>query len=134
MNPKSGKAGTAITPLDPTEALEADDADPGEIAELKASQRENQTGKYGQAEVTPFKPTSDDNTDEETETHWIEIELVGEDDKPITGQPYRITLPDGSVTTGSTDQNGIGRVDGIPDSGECKVTFPDLDQDAWEAI
>jgi type VI secretion system secreted protein VgrG len=64
-------------------------------------------------------------------THWIEIELVDEDGKPVPGETYAITLPDGSVASGSLDEKGKARVEGI-DPGTCKVTFPNLDKEAWE--
>jgi hypothetical protein len=32
--------------------------------------------------------------------------------------------------SGTLDENGFARVEGI-DPGQCKVTFPDLDKDAW---
>jgi len=62
---------------------------------------------------------------------WIEIELVDEDGAPVPGEKYEITLPDGSVKTGTLDAVGIARVERI-DPGSCKVTFPNLDKDAWE--
>ena len=128
MNPKSGKAGKAITPAKPTDALEADTADPGEIAEIKSQQMQRKEGKYGSEKVEPHK----ESEEEDQETHWIEIELVGEDDEPISGEKYRITLPDGSVSSGTLDQKGMARVDGIKDAGNCQITFPDLDKEAWE--
>ncbi len=126
-SPKSGKAGKAINPAKPTVALEADVADPGEIAELKSQQTQSKEGKYGSEEVKPHK---EEETDEEL--HWIEIELVGEDDEPISGEKYKITLPDGSVASGTLDQKGCARVEGIKDAGDCQITFPDLDKEAWE--
>lgn len=73
--------------------------------------------------------------DEEAEERsWIEIELVDEDDQPVTGERYRITLADGiTVAQGTTGSDGVARVSGI-DPGTCKITFPDLDKDAWEKI
>lgn len=127
----SGKAGKAVAPTAPDEALEADVADPGEVEEIKREQREMKKGKYGAVPVPPFKPSDDE--DEDKETSWIEIELVGEDDEPIPGQKYEVTLPDGTVASGSTDQNGYARVEGF-DPGSCKVSFPDLDEEAWEKI
>jgi len=62
---------------------------------------------------------------------WIEIELIGEDKKPIPGEAYRITLPDNTIAEGTLDEKGFARVEGF-EAGACKVTFPDLDQDAWE--
>ena len=40
-------------------------------------------------------------------------------------------MPDGSVTTGSLDEKGFARVDGI-DPGQVQITFPELDKEAWE--
>jgi hypothetical protein len=62
---------------------------------------------------------------------WIEIELVDEDDQPVSGESYRIELADGKTEEGSLDEKGFARVDGIP-KGNCKVTFPNLDKEAWE--
>jgi len=64
-------------------------------------------------------------------TTWIEVELVGDDDKPVPGEKYRVTLPDGSVEEGTLDENGVARIEQFQ-SGECKITFPELDQEAWE--
>ena len=112
-------------------------ADPGEVQEVKAEQRQTQSGKYGSAQTKPFKPpaeesaTPEEKKEEEKKTSWIEIELVGEDDKPIPGEKYRITLPDNTVDEGTLDAKGFARVQGF-ESGSCKVTFPELDQEAWE--
>lgn len=62
---------------------------------------------------------------------WIEIELVDEEGAPVPGEKYEITLPDGSVKTGTLGAIGFARVERI-DPGNCKVTFPNLDKDAWE--
>jgi len=62
--------------------------------------------------------------------HWIEIALVDDNGNPIAGQGYQIRLPNGTVLTGSLDSRGLARVEGI-DPGTCKVTFPELDQRAW---
>lgn len=65
-------------------------------------------------------------------TDWIEIELVGMDDSPIAGMPYEIVLPDGkTVDKGTLDSHGKAKLTGVP-SGDCQVSFPELDQAAWE--
>lgn len=130
-SPKSGKAGKAVTPAGPTKPEEADVANPGEVAKVKSQQKAADAGKYS-AKPIPFKPAQDDE-EEAKEKTWIEIELVDESDEPVPGEKYKITLPDGRVTTGTLDQNGFARVDGI-DPGTCQVTFPELDKDAWEKI
>lgn len=123
---KSGSAGTPVSPTDPAEAKEADVADPGEVQEAKAREREIQQGKYGSEKVKPHKP-------DEEKSSWIEITLKDEDGKPVPGEAYSITLPDGeSIAAGTLDDKGFARVDGF-ESGTCKVTFPSLDKEAWKA-
>ncbi len=132
-SPKSGSAGSAVSPADPAEAQEADVADPGEVEEIKAEQRQTKTGKYGSEKAKPYKPPQT-TEEKEKKKSWIEIEMVDEDDKPVTGMAYRITLPDGeTVAEGTLDEKGFVRVDGI-EPGSCKITFPQLDQDAWEKL
>jgi hypothetical protein len=63
--------------------------------------------------------------------HWIEIQLIGEDGKPIPSERYRIQLPNGRIEEGQLDGNGMARVDNINPAGACKVSFPELDSEAW---
>lgn len=130
-SPKSGTAGSAVSPDAPKEALDADTADPGEASSFTAAAAERAKQKYDQAKVKAFKPPSDPA--EAKKLSWIEIELVGEDDKGIPGERYRITTPDDSVSEGTLDQNGFARLEGI-EPGTCKICFPRLDKDAWEKI
>jgi hypothetical protein len=130
MGKKSGKACTAVTPIAPDAAEEADKADPGKMAEIKAKQLETKSGKYGSEKVKPFKP-AEEKEEEKEELSWIEIELKDEEDNPVPGEKYKVTLPDGSVAEGTLDAKGFARLDGIP-KGNCKVTFPDIDKEAWE--
>jgi type VI secretion system secreted protein VgrG len=132
MNPKSGKAGSPVNPTSPELAAEADVADPGEVAKLKTEQIENKEGKYGAAAGESSKPHKPTEEDKETKS-WIEIELVDEEDNPVPGEKYKITLPDGAVAQGTLDEKGFARVEGI-DPGTCQITFPELDKDAWERI
>jgi hypothetical protein len=62
--------------------------------------------------------------------HWIEIAMVDENGNPVSGQGYKIVLPDGNVMTGRLDSRGLARINGI-DPGTCQVTFPDLDKTVW---
>ena len=64
---------------------------------------------------------------------WIEIQLIGENDSPIAGETCEIRLPGGKVITGTLNEEGIVRVDGIP-PGTCFVSFPTLDHDAWVPV
>lgn len=131
MNPKSGKAGSIVEPAEPNAAEEADKADPGEVEKVKAEQRQTQSGKYGSEKLKPYKPPQT-KEEKEQKKSWIEIEMVDEEDQPVPGLAYRITLPDGeTVAEGTLDPKGFARVEGI-EPGTCKITFPDLDQEAWE--
>lgn len=129
MNPLNGKAGTPVDPTAPAAAQEADVADPGEVTKIKAKQMANNEGKYGAEPVKAHQPSEEDVE----EKSWIEIEMVDEADEPVTGERYKIVLPDSSVAEGTLDEKGFARVDGI-DPGTCQVSFPDLDKDAWEKI
>jgi type VI secretion system secreted protein VgrG len=131
-SPKSGSAGSIVAPAEPTAADDADSADPGEVEEVKSEQIEKKAGKYGATPVQPYKPPQ---TEEEAEKkpNWIEIELVDEEEQPVAGEKYEITLPDGRVAKGTLDQHGFARIDGI-DPGTCKVTFPNLDKETWKKV
>lgn len=65
---------------------------------------------------------------------WVIVELVGEDDKPVPSQRYEVRLPDGTKRQGRLDLEGRALIDSIPQEGECKFSFLDLDQDAWEKL
>jgi hypothetical protein len=130
-NPKSGKAGSPVLPTEPEEAMAADQADPGEVAKIKSEQYKTKTGKYGSVHTDPYKPPQTKKEKAEKPS-WIEIELVDKKDKPVPGEAYRVTLPDGTtVATGTLDEKGYARVDGI-DPGTCKITFPKLEKQAWK--
>jgi hypothetical protein len=122
-------AGLAVTPAAVALAEDADIADPGQVAEVKARQRETQTGKYGFEEGKPFKPPTEDEKKEELS--WIEIELIGANNQPIPGEKYEIKLPDDSVAKGTLNNKGLACIKGIK-SGNCKITFPDFDGNSWE--
>lgn len=132
MNAKSGKAGNAVAPAKPAQAEDADVADPGKVEEAKTAQAQEKSGKYGEAQAKPHKPPAEEEQETTTKKSWIEIELVDEANAPVPGEAYEITLSDGSVAKGTLDGKGFARVDGI-EPGTCKVTFPELDKDAWEA-
>lgn len=132
MKPKAGKAGSLVAPAEPKVAVEADKADPGASAKLKAEQAQTKAGKYGAEKVKPHKPPESEE-EKKAKTAWIEIEMVDEADKPVPSVAYRVTLPDGTVDSGTLDEKGFARIEGF-EPGTCKVTFPDLDKAAWEKI
>jgi len=138
----SGQAGSLVPPSDPADAEIADNADPGSKEPTYQQQREQMSPMQLKAMTAPSHKAggagggggsgAGGGSDDQKKPHWIEIELKDEAGKPVPGQKYMVTLPDGStVATGTTDDKGRARVEGI-DPGTCKVTFPDLDKDAWK--
>ncbi len=118
-----------MAPAAPEKALDADVADP--IGDPNSPQ--NPKAKQAKYEANPPKPYKPPTLEEKKKkTSWIEIEVIDEADQPVTGLRYKITMPDGkTVKEGTLDEKGQARVAGI-DPGTCKVTFPTLDQEAWE--
>lgn len=64
-------------------------------------------------------------------THWIEIELLDEEDKGVPYEEFMVHLPDGEEVHGYLDKAGLARLDGIAAAGICRVSFPDRDQAVW---
>jgi len=141
-SPLSGKAGSPVAPADPTKALEADVADPGEVGKLKAEQRQSKTGKYGAVAAKPYKPgdsESEGAADEREGSEdgksktWIEIELVDKTGHPVAGETYQVTLADGKITKGTLNEKGFARLEPV-EPGTCKITFPNLEKQAWKPL
>jgi hypothetical protein len=132
MSPKPATPVTLVPPLAPGEAVVADDAKSGHVDEFKRSAIEKAKGKTSSTKCPPHKPPK---TQEEKarKLSWIEIELVDEENQPVPGARYRVTLPDGTADEGALDAKGFARVDGF-EAGTCQVTFPELDKDAWEKL
>lgn len=126
MNKKTGTAGSATDPAAAAEAVEAVDATSGEVSAASGAsvQRTSASGK-------PVHVPPPPNAEPDPTKTWIEIRLVDEEGSPVCNERYRIELPGGTVAEGSLDHDGVARVEGI-DPGTAKVTFPEIDQEAWE--
>jgi hypothetical protein len=146
MKPKSGKKIEAVRPTKPAEAFVADEADPGKVAKVKAKQVDAKKGKYGQTKISAFKPiepspstenkkSSDKGTEkkeEEKKTTYIAIKLTDEKGNAVAGEKFEVELPDGSVSKGTVDIDGTAKVEGF-EAGQCKVRFPNLEDDSVSA-
>lgn len=118
--PGSGIAGSLVGTLAALAAAKADDAKPGTLGEIQKNQM---TGPPTHA------PDSEDNKDKKS---WIAIHMKDEEGQPCAGEAYEITLPDGqTISSGVLDDKGYAKVVNI-DPGSCKITFPNLDKDAWK--
>jgi len=67
----------------------------------------------------------------EDSTVWVAIELLDESDQPVPEARYQVTFPGGRVQQGRLDANGVANFPNIQTAGECLVSFPDLDKEAW---
>ena len=120
----------AVSPMVPNVAEIADTAVPGAMDE---TYRKLRAAMSLEEQASKDAPWHDPTTDEsKRKKHWIEIELIDDHGKPVPGERYKITLPDGTtLAEGTLDEKGRARVDGI-DPGTCKVTFPNLDAPSWK--
>ena len=130
-SPKSIKSASAVAPAAPDQAQEAVNADPGEVSSASSSAIQTSAGSWQSTTLTANASSNPTGKKDPTKTSWIEVQLVDENGKGIPGQAFIVTAPDGFDYSGTTDEQGVGRVDGI-DPGSSDITFPDLDKDAWE--
>ena len=129
---KSGKAIDAVPPAAPKAPSQAAGNKPGEVGSNAAAPGSSSPANVDSVKVKPHNP--DDAKNDPKKTAWIEIEMVGEDDKPIVGERYRIALPDGTtVDEGTLNEKGFARIEGF-EPGSCKISFPNLDAKAWKKL
>ncbi|MFN7993069.1 MAG: type VI secretion system tip protein VgrG [Bryobacteraceae bacterium] len=143
----SGSAGSLVSPISPTDATDASDAEPGGTTTVTAGTATTPAGMTletispatpstpatpGRQSAASNSPTHNpDDPANQDKTHYIEIKLVDEDGKPVAGEPYKVTLADGTtVADGTLDDKGFARVNNI-DPGTCTVTFPNRDKQDW---
>jgi hypothetical protein len=63
---------------------------------------------------------------------WIEIILEDDEGNRVPDTEYLVTASDDSEHSGVLDEEGFARVDGIQ-PGACRVSFPLLEDDDWDA-
>ena len=85
-----------------------------------------------QGYIEPARVVVDPNghdSDNRTRT-WIELALRDDSGAPVSLEPYRMTLPDGSSRHGQLDAAGFARLEEL-DPGICDIEFPRLDGREW---
>jgi type VI secretion system secreted protein VgrG len=113
----AGSATPIVAPAEAKDADKADDAQPGtKIAlEKRSAARKEKRVKEG----------------DETKKSWIKLKLVDEAGNPVPGEAYKVKTSDGRTASGTLNDKGEAEVKGI-EPGDCQVSFPNLDKDAWE--
>ncbi len=74
------------------------------------------------AEIATGTPEKKD-AETATETAWIEIQVVDDQDQPLADEACKVTLADGTVRGEKLGADGKLRLEDIP-SGACKISFP----------
>lgn len=115
----SDSASVPKAPTKPQVADIADDAKPGSKLKLDFASEARKEKRHKE------------NPNDENKKSWIALKMINEAGEPVAGKSFKVTTPDGSVYSGTTDKEGKGRVNAIL-PGNCEITFPDLDKDAWE--
>lgn len=64
---------------------------------------------------------------------WIAVQLIDDRGDPVPNAAYKVTLPDGSIMTGSLDNQGSIRFDEI-DPGDCLISFPEIHAKEWKRV
>lgn len=133
---RAGRTGATQTPTygaaTPVAAalMTPSDADSSPLAMSASSSAAESTGAPQSPALTATAPALGPRTEPADELTWLEIVLVGEDGKGVAAERYVVTLPNGRRRAGFLDEEGRARlVDLTP--GICRVSFPDLDQEAW---
>lgn len=86
-----------------------------------------------EAPPAPEREYSPEGPIAEVAESFITIQLAGEDGAGIPGMRYRVLLPSRTIREGTLDGSGTATVRG-KFSGTCKVSFPELDANAWEPV
>lgn len=129
---------------DPADPADADDAQAGQMSPASATPQtpaswsaediapaaagSPSSSPAGQQSQTTHDPTSPEN---QKKKDWIAIKLLDKDGKPVPYEPYKVTLPDGTVKEGTLDGQGCAKVTGV-DPGTCQVTFHKRDKSGWK--
>jgi hypothetical protein len=132
---KSGTAGTADSPVEPDQALEALDDASGDVSDASANPAQTQAGSWDQTKVPamaddPGSSSDSSASSQASKNSWIGVELKDAQGKPVPGEAYEVKLSDGSITSGTLDDHGRARVEGVP-SGQSQVRFPRLHNSEW---
>lgn len=79
----------------------------------------------------PLPATSPTPPGEELPLTTLEVVVVDDAGAPLGNVRYEVKDPSGKVHEGTTNPEGVIRMDGLP-AGTCEVSLPDLDEMDWE--
>ena len=88
-------------------------------------------GGSGDPAAEPSGPGSgaDETPDAPVEPDEIEVHVINAAGEAVDGIRYELTMPDGSVVSGTADVNGVIKRTGLTQRGDCKIRFPSIDDE-----
>lgn len=112
-------------PEAPEDVTAAERTDPGKDTTYSGG------GNVGPAPAPPDLPGKEiPGVDFKKET-FIEFQLLDADDKPVSGEDYKVELPDGTIKTGKTDGEGVARFEPVQGGGGGYIQFPNREDPEW---
>ncbi len=128
--PSSGSPPQIEAPQAPDAAKEADKAEAGQVSSSTATTIDPAT--YGSATSGSSEAASSQSDPGQSTgpLTWVGVKLFNQQNQPVPGVTYKIKMSDGSEQTGTLDEEGKARVEGVP-QGSVEITFPDLHPDEW---
>ncbi len=127
-SPGTGKKVKAVPTVKPKKSILAQAAAAAANAAVSGSHTESSKATSDNR-PTHKNPPKDAPADP-TKT-WVEFVLTDASGNPVPGEPYEVELPNKKITTGTTDGEGLVRIEGV-DPGNVKVRFPRRDKAAWK--
>ena len=79
----------------------------------------------------PLPPTSPTTPGEDVPLSTLEVVVRDDAGEPMGGVRYEVKDPAGKIHEGTTNPEGLIRIEGIP-PGNCDVSLPELDHKDWE--
>src|SRR5262249_9274807 len=79
----------------------------------------------------PGDPVPGEDPAPDPSTPFLSFHLVDQDGDPLGGIRYELTLGDGALVEGTTDDAGAVFLPEVP-PGACELSLPDLPDDAWD--
>lgn len=119
----------ATSPESPESPNEADSVEPGSDTTYSGGEEQEAADPIASVPGGQFEQTEHES--EPDPTSWIKIKLVDMEGEPVPSEKYRVVTPGGEVKEGTLDANGEAYVR-CDEPGECEISFPELDESAWE--
>jgi hypothetical protein len=133
-SPESSITPSPVAPAAPAAPAAPGDGQTGQASSASGSPASPTNPQGGNQTVDPYRPPGSQTPGQQTvNTHWIEVELKDQNGRPVSGEPCVIVFSDNVQWSGTLDQHGFVRVEGVA-PGTAKVNFPNRDRSLWRKV